>query len=136
MKHTLLAAALALSPLLAPSAVHAATPAIAHAAGKADARFQAIYRAEWQWRLQQRLAWDEDEPRALLAELPKVDARAQAARLAYWQDVLRRLDGIRPADLSAPERINYAVYRAQIAAFVAAQRFREYEQPVNADSAF
>jgi len=135
----LTAAALALSPLLDPPAVHAATPAtpaVARAAGKADARFQAIYRAEWQWRLQQRLAWDEDEPGALRAELPKVDARAQAARLAYWQDALHRLDGIRPADLSAPERINYAVYRAQIAAFVAAQRFREYEQPVNADSAF
>jgi uncharacterized protein (DUF885 family) len=123
------AAALALSPLLPP-------PAIAQAAGKADARFQAIYKVEWQWRLQQRLAWDEDEPGTPRAALPKVDARTQAARLAYWQDVTRGLDGIRPADLSAPERINYAVYRAQIAAFVAAQRFREYEQPVNADSAF
>lgn len=82
MKHTLLAAALALSPLLAPPAVHAATPAIAKAAGKADARLQAIYRAEWQWRQQQRLAWDENEPRAPGAELPQVDARTQAARLA------------------------------------------------------
>jgi uncharacterized protein (DUF885 family) len=136
MKHTLLAAALALSPLLAFPTVNAATPASAQATGKADARFQLIYKAEWQWRLQQRLAWDEDEPAEPRAGLPKVDARAQAARLAYWQDVLRRLDGIRPADLSAPERINYAVYRAQIAAFVAAQRFHEYEQPVNADSAF
>ena len=135
----LTAAALALSPMLAPPAVHAATPAtpaVTQAAGKADVRFQAIYKAEWQWRLQQRLAWDEDEPDAPRAELPKVDARTQAARLGYWQDVRRGLEGIRPADLSAPERINYAVYRAQIAAFVAAQRFREYEQPVNADSAF
>jgi uncharacterized protein (DUF885 family) len=136
MKQTLLAAALslALSTLVAPAV--AAAPAATHAATKADARFQAIYGAEWQWRVKQRLAWDEDEPRADGAELPKVDARTQAARLAQWQDVLRRLDGIRPADLSPPERINYAVYRAQIAAFVEAQRFREYEQPINADSAF
>jgi uncharacterized protein (DUF885 family) len=136
MKQTLLAAALslALSTLVAPAV--AAAPAATHAATKADARFQAIYGAEWQWRVKQRLAWDEDEPRADGAELPKVDARTQAARLAQWQDVLRRLDGIRPADLSPPGRINYAVYRAQIAAFVEAQRFREYEQPINADSAF
>jgi uncharacterized protein (DUF885 family) len=141
MKQTVLAAALslALSTLLAPAgagAVAAPAAAAAAVAGKADARFQAIYKAEWQWRIKQRLAWDEDEPRDVRDALPKVDARTQAARLAMWQGVLRRLDGIRPADLSATEKINYAVYRAQIAAFVEAQRFREYEQPVNADSAF
>jgi uncharacterized protein (DUF885 family) len=32
--------------------------------------------------------------------------------------------------------VNFAVYRAQIAALHDAQRFREYEMPVNADSAF
>jgi len=139
MKQTMLAASLslALSTLLAPATASAATrPAPAHATAAADARFQAIYKAEWQWRVKQRMAWDEDEPRDAGAALPKVDARTQAARLGEWEGVLRRLDGIRPTDLSPPERINYAVYRAQIAAFVAAQRFREYEQPVNADSAF
>jgi uncharacterized protein (DUF885 family) len=137
MKQTLLAAALslALSTLFAP-VVTAAAPVAAKATGQADARFQAIYKAEWQWRIKQRLAWEEDEPRDVRDALPKVDARTQAARLAMWEGVLRRLDGIRAADLSRAEQINYAVYRAQIAAFVAAQRFREYEQPVNADSAF
>jgi uncharacterized protein (DUF885 family) len=138
MKQTLLAAALslALSTQFAPVAAIAAPAAAAKAASKADARFQAIYKAEWQWRVKQRLAWDEDEPRDVRDALPKVDARTQAARLAMWEGVLRQLDGIRPADLSRDEKINYAVYRAQIAAFVEAQRFREYEQPVNADSAF
>jgi uncharacterized protein (DUF885 family) len=138
MKHTLLAAALflALSTPFAPAAAVAAPVTTKTATAKADARFQAIYKAEWQWRVKQRLAWDEDEPRDVRDALPKVDARTQAARLAMWEGVLRRLDGIRPADLSRDERINYAVYRAQIAAFVEAQRFREYEQPVNADSAF
>jgi uncharacterized protein (DUF885 family) len=137
MKQTLLAAALslALSTLFAP-VVTAAAPVAAKATAQADARFQAIYKAEWQWRIKQRLAWEEDEPRDVRDALPKVDARTQAARLAMWEGVLRRLDGIRAADLSRAEQINYAVYRAQIAAFVAAQRFREYEQPVNADSAF
>jgi uncharacterized protein (DUF885 family) len=137
MKQTVLAAALflALSTPFAPADAFAA-PVAAKAVSKADARFQAIYKAEWDWRIRQRLAWDEDEPRDVHDALPKVDARTQAARLAMWEDVLRRLDGIRPADLSRAEQINYAVYRAQIAAFVAAQRFREYEQPINADSAF
>ena len=137
MKQTLLAAALslALSAQFAPVAAIAA-PAATKTASKADARFQAIYKAEWRWRIKQRIAWDEDEPRDVRDALPKVDARTQAARLAMWEGVLRQLDGIRPADLSRAEQINYAVYRAQIAAFVAAQRFREYEQPVNADSAF
>ena len=137
MKQTLLAAALslALSAQFAPVDALAA-PVAAKAAAQADARFQAIYKAEWQWRVKQRLAWDEEEPRDVRDALPKVDARTQAARLAMWEGVLRQLDGIRAADLSRAEQINHAVYRAQIAAFVAAQRFREYEQPVNADSAF
>jgi uncharacterized protein (DUF885 family) len=137
MKQTVLAAALslALSTLFAPAGA-IASPAASTVAGKVDARFRAIYQAEWEWRVKQRLAWDEDEPRDVRDALPKVDARTQAARRAMWEGVLRRLDGVRAADLSPAERINYAVYRAQIAAFVAAQRFREYEQPVNADSAF
>jgi len=137
MKQTVLAAALslALSTLIAPAGA-IASPAASTVAGKADARFQAIYQAEWQWRVKQRLAWDEDEPRDVRDALPKVDARTQAARRAKWEGVLRRLDGVRVADLSPAQRINYAVYRAQIAAFALAQRFREYEQPVNADSAF
>jgi uncharacterized protein (DUF885 family) len=114
----------------------AALPAsAASAANTADARFKSIYTAEWKWRQSQLLARDEDDP-AAGAHLVHVDARSQEARLAYWQGVLRQLDAIKPAALSAPERINYAVYRAQIAALAEALRFREFEQPVNADTAF
>jgi uncharacterized protein (DUF885 family) len=137
MKRTALAAALAFaltSPLL-PLAAHASAATAAHASA-ADTRFQSIYQTEWKWRIGQRLAWDEDDPHDARDELPRVDARTQEARLAYWQGVLRQLDAVRLAELSANEKINYAVYRAQIAAFVEAQRFREYEQPINADSAF
>ncbi|HEU4376220.1 MAG TPA: DUF885 family protein [Telluria sp.] len=106
------------------------------AANSADARFKSIYTREWQWRLAQHIEDDEDDGKGISADLPHVDAKAQAGRLAYWQQVIKQLDGIRPAALSARERVNYAVYRAQIAALADAQRFREYEQPVNADSAF
>jgi uncharacterized protein (DUF885 family) len=101
-----------------------------------DARFAAIYRAEWQWRIKEQLAHDESESAQVAPGFARVDAASQAARLAYWQGVLHRLDAIDAARLSAPARIDYQVYRAQIAAFVQELHFREYEQPVNADSAF
>jgi uncharacterized protein (DUF885 family) len=107
----------------------------ASAGNEADARFKSIYTAEWKWRQSQLLARDEDDPGAG-AHLVRVDARSQEARLAYWQGVLRQLDAIKPGALSPSERINYAVYRAQIAALAEALRFREFEQPVNADTAF
>jgi uncharacterized protein (DUF885 family) len=146
MKKTLLPAALALAllqPWIGASPAIAAPASAEQAAlpsNAADARFQAIYTAEWKWRVKQHLAYDEEDDASAKtledASLAHVDARTQEARLAYWQDVLRQLDGVRPADLSPAEQINYAVYRAQIAALIDAQRFREYEQPMNADSAF
>lgn len=112
------------------------TSSPAGAANSADARFKSIYSQEWQWRLAQHLEDDDDERQGISADLPHVDAKTQADRLAYWKNVMKQLEGVVPAELSAVERLNYAVYRAQIAALADAQRFREYEQPVNADSAF
>ncbi|BDT59652.1 hypothetical protein MasN3_31460 [Massilia varians] len=111
------------------------TMAPATAATGADARFKTIYTKEWKWRVTERLARAEDE-RGISPAFARVDAQAQERRRAYWEGILKELDAIRPADLSADERINFSVYRAQIAALLDAQRFREYEQPVNADSAF
>ena len=105
------------------------------AAGRADARFKEIYTREWKWRISERLARDEGAPSASPG-YPRVDAAAQEARRLYWAGILKELDAIDPAALSPAERINFAVYRSQIAALHDAQRFREYEQPVNADSAF
>ena len=135
MKHTLVAALAAAGILMASMA------GAAPAHGAADARFESIYKAEWQWRVGERLAGDDsaDKGKArakVRPALPHVDARTQAARLVYWQGVLRQLDALPQAGLSAPARLDYQVYRAQIAAFVEELRFREYEQPVNADSAF
>ncbi len=107
----------------------------ATAATSADARFKTIYTKEWNWRVTERLARAEDD-HGVSAGIARVDAPAQEARRAYWVNILQELDAIKPAGLSPGERINYAVYRAQIAALLDAQRFHEYEQPVNADSAF
>jgi uncharacterized protein (DUF885 family) len=108
-----------------------------HAAPEtADTRLRAIYTNEWQWRQQQRLENEEDDTSGIRADLPKVDAATQQARRLYWEGVLKQLDALPLDSLSEPERVNHAVYRAQVAALVANIRFREYEKPLNADSSF
>jgi len=106
----------------------------------ADAAFRALYQLEWTWRTQQAGEWNEDSDNQIDASrqthLPDVGAQAQAARLAYLEGVLHRLDAIDVAALSPGERLNYAVYRPQIEHMVAALRSRDYEMPFNSDSAF
>jgi uncharacterized protein (DUF885 family) len=102
---------------------------------EADARLQAIYTAEWKWREEQ-FADDEDSQRPISDHLPKVDPATQEARLRYWEDVLRRLEEIPRAELSAREQLNYAIYYPQIQVLIANQRFRDYEMPANSDTTF
>ncbi|MEO5933301.1 MAG: DUF885 family protein [Duganella sp.] len=104
-------------------------------AGAADAQFKTIYTQEWKWRLSQKMEEGEDDEKGG-ATLPRVDVATQEKRLAYWRDVMKKLDGIQQNKLSAGELINYQVYKAQIGALVDAQKFREYEKPLNADTAF
>ena len=103
-----------------------------------DRKLQAIYNAEWTWRQRTRGEEDEDSDTRphIRPNLPKVDAATQAERLRYWTDTLRQLGSIDPGKLSPPERLNFDVYRAQIGVLANAQRFREYERPVNSDTAF
>jgi uncharacterized protein (DUF885 family) len=101
----------------------------------ADDRLQAIYTAEWKWREDQ-FADDEDSQKPISDHLPKVDPATQEARLRYWEEVLRKLDEIPPADLSAREQLNYATYRPQIQVLIANQQFRDFEMPANSDTTF
>jgi uncharacterized protein (DUF885 family) len=110
-------------------------PGRADAAGAADARFQAIYTAEWQWREQQ-LPENEDSQKPIQDHLPKTDPESEEMRLRMWQNVRRQLEAIPSAELSENEQLNYAVYRPQIDTLIARQQFRDYEMPANADSTF
>ena len=101
----------------------------------ADARLQAIYTAEWKWRDEQ-LPDNEDAQKPIRDHLPKTDPASQAMRLRTWQDVLQKLDSIPRAELSSAEQLNYDVYRPQIEALIAAQKFRDFEMPANADTTF
>ena len=107
----------------------------AAAADPVDARFKAIYTAEWKWREQQ-FPENEDTRRPIQDHLPKTDPATQAMRLHMWRDVLRKLDAIPKAKLSPAEQLNYAIYRPQIQMLIAGQEFRDYEMPANADSTF
>jgi uncharacterized protein (DUF885 family) len=125
---TVTAAAALTCALPSGCARHSQTPS-------ADARLQAIYAREWQWRMGQ-LPEDEDSTGPIADHLPKVDPASQQIRLRYWQDVLRELDAIRRASLSAKEQVNFDVYRAQIVVLIANQRFRDFEMPANSDTSF
>ncbi len=116
-------------------AIALAIPACTSKTNTADARFQAIYTAEWKWRDEQ-LPDDEDAQKPIQDHLPKVDPAAQEMRLRTWQDTLQKLNSIPRAELSGAEQINYDVYRPQIEALIANQRFHEYEMPANSDTTF
>ncbi|TAL74346.1 MAG: DUF885 family protein [Rhodanobacter sp.] len=102
----------------------------------ADARFTAIYTAEWAWRTGRADIRASGEVQPNTGRLDDVDAASQARRLAYWQAVMRELDGIDRTQLSADNQVNYAVYREQIANFIADQQHKQWQMPFNSDSAF
>ncbi|MES2755159.1 MAG: DUF885 family protein [Pseudomonadota bacterium] len=130
MLRPFLIVALALTAL--PAAAQLATPNVA-AANPADAAFRALADAEWKWRQAQ--FRDEGES-GVAARLPDIGPAAQARRAAYWSDVAKRLDALDQGKLSAEARVDFQVYRAQIARQLDDQKFREFELPLNSDSAF
>ncbi len=128
MKKALLLAALLLDP------VHGAIAADSSGAAgsSADAQFKAIYTAEWAWRTGKAGANAKPDN----GRLDTADADSQQQRLEYWQNVMRRLDGIDVEQLTPDDQVDYAVYRDQVANLLADQRFRQWQMPFNSDSAF
>ncbi len=125
------------SALLVTSFLVAQQPGPVVKPNAADSRLQALYTADWQWRQQLRGDEDDDETAVRLRpQLPLIDAASQAERLRHWTEVLQQLQSMEPAKLSPPELLNYEIFRAQIQSLLNAQRFREYEKPVNSDSSF
>lgn len=126
-----LAIGVSTSAIAAP-AIHRAE--IGRSAGP-DARFRAIYEAEYAWR-QRYQAPGEDRPADAAALLPDVGPKVQAAKLARWTQVMAQLAAINPKTLTQAAQVDYAVYRGQIEALLAEQRYREYEKPLNSDTSF
>ena len=102
-----------------------------------DARFEALAADEYAWRLHSFAEPEgEGQARMLSPHLPDVSPAVQAARTARWQGTLAALDATPRDQLSEQGRTDYAVYRGQIEALLAQQRFRLWERPVNSDSSF
>ncbi|MBR2171842.1 DUF885 family protein [Sphingopyxis sp.] len=140
LTRTILLSSLTLLPL-APAAAEAPAAAAPSAAaatpGSADARLRELYEAEWAWRQKEFARRIGDPPFTASADhLPRVDAATQAARQAYWQKTLAALDAIPVDQLSENEKINAAVLRTSLEAFVAEGKYRTWEMPFNADSQF
>jgi uncharacterized protein (DUF885 family) len=138
--HAIVSLALGLAltiPALADAPGCACAKTAAAAPGSFDAKFEAIYGAEWKWRQQQFPGGDDDSATAAVPDrLPRVDAAAQDARLKYWNGVLEKLAAIPVDKLTPANRINFEVYKPQIEDLAADVRFRQYEMPFNADSQF
>lgn len=102
-----------------------------------DARFREIYSTEYGWRQK---SFTEPEGvganRIMSPHLPDVSVAAQDQRTATWDRVEADLATIPRDRLSAENRVNFAVYKGQVDALLAAQRFREWEKPANSDSSF
>jgi uncharacterized protein (DUF885 family) len=131
---TTLAFTAVLPPAMAAGA-DAVAPASA-ASASADARFRAIYTAEWAWRTGQAGISTSGEAQPNNGRLDDVGAASQQQRLDYWRKVMTQLDAIDVQQLSPENRVNYAVYREQIRNFIADQQFGQWQMPFNSDSAF
>jgi uncharacterized protein (DUF885 family) len=126
-------AALAAAVVAGAAAAAPEAPAAAKA-GPADAKLQAIYKAEWEWRMNEFPG--ERRGAGIHPKLAQVDPASQARRLAHWQEVRKTVEAIPEKDLSPAEAVNDEVYKNQLDTLINQQKFREYEKPFNSDSQF
>lgn len=101
-----------------------------------DNRFEELYTEEWNWRQDQIGINEDSNLRQIPDSLPDVSLATQKKRMTYWQNVMRKLEGLDVANLSAENQVNYAVYKAQIASLIDDQTFRLYEKPLSGDTSF
>jgi uncharacterized protein (DUF885 family) len=121
--------------LRAAEALDSNTGAAAAAGARAaDTQVRALYEAEWAWRVQE-FGNPDDDMASRAGYLPHVDPATQQRRFEYWSGKLAALNVIPAKEISA-EKINAAVLRAVLEAFVAQQRFHEYEAPFTSGGSF
>lgn len=106
-------------------------------AESADDYFRGIHEAEWNWRVNAiGIDDDADEVRKIRSDFRDASLGGQAAKLDYLERVWNKLDLVPEQSLSSGSRIDYLVYRPQIEALLAKQRFRDYEMPLNSSGGF
>lgn len=107
----------------------------ADAAGSAEGRKLArIISAEWSWREAE--LGTQSAKASVIDFLPDVGEAAQLRRQRYWEETLGSLDVIDLEALTSEETVDYQVYRQQLETLITAQKYRMWERPATADSAF
>lgn len=131
----LLIASLMLAGTLSSAGARAQTPPAAPAA---DPRLKALYDAEWTFREREfaRMPGASRGEATGSDHLPSVTPTAQQRRLAYWSDMLAKVDAIPVEGLSDEDRMNHAVFRTWLWQQTNNIRYRTYEAPFNSDSFF
>lgn len=98
---------------------------------------EALFEETWSFRVQEDplLATSVGEHR-YGDRLPRVSIEEQRRRADYYRAVSMRLDAIDRDALSAIDRVNYDMFRRQLADDVRDSEFQGYLLPINADSGF
>jgi len=104
---------------------------------KGGLELSAIHKADRTWREAQRGGQPFGrqalvQPAVLRAEDPETQQKA----LEHFESVKAQLDKLSTDGMSQAERMNLAIYRNQIDARISAQKFKEYEKPVNSLESF
>lgn len=105
-------------------------------ASDTDDAFEKIYQTEWEWRHSQHTADEDSISTSVPDSLPDVSLPEQARKLAYWQDVMGKLNGLDLNDLSDENQINYEIYKYQISTLITDQEFKTFEKPLLGDTSF
>lgn len=94
-----------------------------------------LFEDEWAWR-RKHLVRDMGARIPIKAQLPDVDAETQKRKQVYWRNVLDRLDELDFPSLTPDQQEDVKVFRQQVEALEASQRFRDFERPFNAFVSF
>src|SRR4051794_26641812 len=117
-----------LSPVAAATATKPAASQPARSA--ADARLKALYDGYAAWDAKESGVFENPRGETKPSDhLPRVDAASQLRRAAHLQQLLGQLNAIPAQQLSAPERINAAVFRTILENAVSDAHFRLWEMP-------
>lgn len=106
------------------------------ASSPAAHRLRTLYTQEAAWRAAELGPITMPAAGAVVDFLPQVDEASQLARHTRWEQTLAEAREIPRAELTAEEAIDLDIYINQLMTLIDAQRFRLWERPANADSAF
>ncbi|MEO6432850.1 MAG: DUF885 family protein [Sphingomicrobium sp.] len=118
-----------MSPLAAQTALQPGT--------SADQRLRSLYDGYARWDAEEAgYVRDPDGEIRALDYLPQVNPAAQTRRASHIRQLISQVDAIAPAQLSAEERVNAAVFRTALVNLLIDLDARSWEMPLNSDSNF